>query len=144
MKTISSFQTHDILGLQNICDDIHFMVSTKVGIYWRITWGIVTPGVLIIIFIYFLATLTRITYGSFEYPDHVLGKTKNRNFNLSWHDTRLIDDVMFKTILIKDIHNSWLYCFTNPLELGTRVSRSIVTMRKRNTCPKFKRISETI
>ena len=26
--------------------------------------------------------------------------------------------------LIKDIHNSWLYCFTNPLELGTRVSLS--------------------
>ena len=22
--------------------------------------------------------------------------------------------------VIKDIHNSWLYCFTNPLELGTR------------------------
>ena len=65
---------------------------------------------------------------------------------------------------IKDIHNSWLYCFTNPLELGTRVSLSHrqlnvlihihththvlihirLTMRKRNTCPKFKRISETI
>ena len=26
--------------------------------------------------------------------------------------------------VIKDIHNSWLYCFTNPLELGTRVSLS--------------------
>ena len=25
---------------------------------------------------------------------------------------------------IKDIHNSWLYCFTNPLEFGTRVSLS--------------------
>ena len=32
--------------------------------------------------------------------------------------------------VFKDIHNSWLYCFTNT--------------RKRNTCPKFKRISETI
>lgn len=87
MKVISSFQTHEeihnryISGLQNICDDIHFMVSTKVGIYWRITWGIVTPGVLIIIFVYFLATLTRITYGNFEYPDHVLGKLKICYFN---------------------------------------------------------------
>ena len=27
-------------------------------------------------------------------------------------------------IFIKDIHNSWLYCFTNPPELGTRVSLS--------------------
>ena len=43
--------------------------------------------------------------------------------------------------LIEDIHNSWLYCFSIPLEFGTRVS---LTMRKRNTCPKFKRIGETI
>ena len=26
--------------------------------------------------------------------------------------------------LVEDIHNSWLYSFTNPLELGTRVSLS--------------------
>ena len=26
--------------------------------------------------------------------------------------------------MFEDIHNSWLYCFTNPLELGTRVSLS--------------------
>ena len=32
--------------------------------------------------------------------------------------------VMYKNKVIKDIHNSWLYCFTNPLELGTRVSLS--------------------
>ena len=24
--------------------------------------------------------------------------------------------------VLKDVRNSWLYCFTNPLELGTRVS----------------------
>ena len=24
----------------------------------------------------------------------------------------------------EDIHNSWLYCFTNPLEIGARVSLS--------------------
>ena len=29
-----------------------------------------------------------------------------------------------KHLVIKDIHNSGLYCFTNPLELGTRVSLS--------------------
>jgi len=27
-----------------------------------------------------------------------------------------------KHLLIEDIHNSWLYWFTNPLVLGTRVS----------------------
>ena len=29
-----------------------------------------------------------------------------------------------KHFVIEDTHNSWLYCFTNPLELGTRVSLS--------------------
>ena len=24
-------------------------------------------------------------------------------------------------LLFKDVHNSWLYCFINPFELGTRV-----------------------
>ena len=28
-------------------------------------------------------------------------------------------------VLIKDIHNSWLYCFTNPLKLGTRVNHKL-------------------
>ena len=30
--------------------------------------------------------------------------------------------LLVKHLVIEDIHNSWLYCFTNPLELGTRVS----------------------
>ena len=30
----------------------------------------------------------------------------------------------FNIILIKDIHNSRLYCFTNPLDIGARVSLS--------------------
>ena len=47
---------------------------------------------------------------------------------------RLIDFVLFfirtkqrnvvYTLIFEDIHNSWLYCFTYPLELGTRVSLS--------------------
>ena len=41
----------------------------------------------------------------------------------------------------EDAHNSWLHCFTDPLEIGTRVSLSY---RQRNTCPKFKMMSETI
>ena len=47
--------------------------------------------------------------------------------------------------IVEDIQNSWLYCFTNPLELGIRVSLSHrLSMRKQNLCPTFKRISETI
>ena len=43
---------------------------------------------------------------------------KSGLFHLSHHG------VSIRKYVIKDIHNSWLYCFTNPLELGTRVSPS--------------------
>ena len=46
--------------------------------------------------------------------------------------------LLVKHLEFEDMHNSWLYCFTYPLE------HIRLTMRKRNTCPKFKRISETI
>jgi len=52
-----------------------------------------------------------------------------------------------KHLVIEDMHNSWLCCFTNPLELGAHVSdmwHIQLTMGKRNTCSKFKRICETI
>ena len=70
---------------------------------------------------------------------------------MSYFDNHLFSNssTNFPCIYVKtfaDIHNSWLYCFTDPLELGTRVSllhRQLwLTMRK--TCPKFRRISETI
>ena len=32
--------------------------------------------------------------------------------------------VLSQVINYEDIHNSWLYCFTSPLEIGTRVSLS--------------------
>ena len=48
-------------------------------------------------------------------------KLKNDHFNgLDW-------SLLVKHLAIEDIHNSWLYCFTNPFKLA-----------------KFKRISETI
>ena len=43
------------------------------------------------------------------YPKHFNG--------LDW-------SLLVKHLVIKDIHNSWLYCFTSPLELGIRVSLS--------------------
>ena len=30
-------------------------------------------------------------------------------------------NLLAKHLVIEDIHNSWLYCFTNPLEFGTHV-----------------------
>lgn len=52
---------------------MEFMLKQKVGVYWRITWGVITPISLVIIFIYFLSTLTRLTYGHYEIPEIALG-----------------------------------------------------------------------
>ena len=52
----------------------------------------------------------------------------------------LMVSTLVKHLEFEDILNSWLYCLTNLLELGTRTADDV----KANTCPKFKRISETI
>ena len=59
--------------------------------------------------------------------------------------------LLVKNLDFEDMHNPWLYCFTNPLEIGTRVSLShrqpyVLVERgdPSSSCPKFKRISETI
>ncbi|KAF5304937.1 hypothetical protein FQA39_LY18987 [Lamprigera yunnana] len=60
-------------GCENLCNDIEFMTKNKVGIYWRLTWSIITPIFLIIIFIYFISTITRLSYGSYRISDIALG-----------------------------------------------------------------------
>ncbi|XP_047995017.1 sodium-dependent nutrient amino acid transporter 1-like isoform X2 [Leguminivora glycinivorella] len=43
-----------IYGLENVCLDIEFMLGLKTGIYWRWCWGILTPAMMITVFIYAL------------------------------------------------------------------------------------------
>lgn len=54
------------------------MTKKKVGIYWRLCWGILMPALLIIIFIYFIVNLKPLTYGIYEleYPVGLTGKYK--------------------------------------------------------------------
>lgn len=59
-------------GLENFCNDLEFMLKRKVGVYWRFTWGFITPVLLLVIFIYFVSTYERLTYGNKEYPDIAL------------------------------------------------------------------------
>lgn len=61
-----------IYGLQNFCDDVEFMLGKKVTIYWRICWVFFTPVLMLIIFIYSMATLEPITYSGLDYPDSAL------------------------------------------------------------------------
>lgn len=48
------------------------MLKAKLGIYWKLCWGIITPASLIAILVYFLATIQKLKYGSYDYPDGLL------------------------------------------------------------------------
>lgn len=63
-----------IYGVSRICRDVEFMLGIKTGLYWRICWGIVTPGLMIAIIIYNLATLEPLKYNNYVYPDVLYSK----------------------------------------------------------------------
>jgi len=57
-----------VYGVNNICDDLEFMLGKKMGIYWRICWGFVTPVLMIVILIYSLATMEPEEYNDQPFP----------------------------------------------------------------------------
>ncbi|XP_076183506.1 sodium-dependent nutrient amino acid transporter 1 [Ptiloglossa arizonensis] len=57
-----------LYGIENLVDDVEFMLDRKTTSYWRICWFIVTPLILIIVFLYTVATLTPLTYGGKGFP----------------------------------------------------------------------------
>jgi solute carrier family 6 (neurotransmitter transporter, glycine) member 5/9 len=57
-----------IYGLENFCLDLEFMTKRKVTAFWRIAWTTVTPGLMIIIFIYTMVKLENPRYMDKEYP----------------------------------------------------------------------------
>lgn len=64
-------------GFENFLEDLEFMLDRKASVYWRICWFVITPLILIAIFIYTIATLTPLTYGGRSFPGsaHAAGKT---------------------------------------------------------------------
>lgn len=55
-------------GVDNFCLDIEFMLKKKVGWYWRLCWGIVTPCIMVVILVYFMITQGRFKYEGVEFP----------------------------------------------------------------------------
>lgn len=60
-----------VYGLENFCWDVEFMLKWKVTRFWRFSWGIVTPGLLLVIFIYSMAELELLTFMDKSYPTGV-------------------------------------------------------------------------
>ncbi|XP_054009977.1 sodium-dependent nutrient amino acid transporter 1-like isoform X1 [Hylaeus anthracinus] len=57
-----------LYGIENLLNDVEFMLERKTTSYWRICWFLVTPLILITIFIYTVATLSPLTYGTKGFP----------------------------------------------------------------------------
>ncbi|XP_046382723.1 sodium-dependent nutrient amino acid transporter 1-like [Ischnura elegans] len=64
-----------IYGLENFCQDINFVLNRKLNTYWRLCWGILTPVLLLTIFMYSVFNLKPVTYGGIEMPPiaHTMG-----------------------------------------------------------------------
>ncbi|XP_026753316.2 sodium-dependent nutrient amino acid transporter 1-like [Galleria mellonella] len=52
-----------IYGLENLCIDIEFMLGIKTSFYWRICWAIVTPLMMIAVFMYAMVTSEALVFG---------------------------------------------------------------------------------
>lgn len=62
-----------IYGLENFVDCIEFMSNRKPSLYWRISWAVLTPLLILFILFYTLFNLTSPTYADAPYPTAALG-----------------------------------------------------------------------
>ncbi|EFN81282.1 Uncharacterized sodium-dependent transporter CG3252 [Harpegnathos saltator] len=49
-------------GLANFLNDVEFMLQRRLSIFWRLCWSIVTPAIILIIFIYTITDLEPLKY----------------------------------------------------------------------------------
>lgn len=63
-----------IYGIKRLCRDVEFMLGIKSNWYWRISWGIIAPVLMITIFVYELITMVPIQYNGYIYPDEFYGR----------------------------------------------------------------------
>lgn len=63
-----------IYGVERFCNDIEFMLKRKTGRYFKWCWRVITPFIMISVFIYFVLTWRPIDYGGKEYSSGMHGK----------------------------------------------------------------------
>jgi len=63
--------------VNNICDDLEFMLGKQPGIYWRICWGFITPLLMIVILIYSMVTMEPEEYNNQPFPTSAYGNITN-------------------------------------------------------------------
>lgn len=73
-----------IYGTDRLCKDIEFMLGRKVGLYWRLCWGVFTPLIMTVILIYFYATYEPLTYNNQLFPSWATGKSTKQQLVQHW------------------------------------------------------------
>lgn len=63
-----------IYGVYNYLDDIEFMLNIRLGVYWKLCWGIIIPIFLTLILVYSLFDTLEPTYKGLAFPTIALGK----------------------------------------------------------------------
>lgn len=66
--TVLFKRVHFRLGLENVCVDIEYMLGMKTGPYWRFCWGLITPLMMIVVFMYALVSSEQLKFGDYVYP----------------------------------------------------------------------------
>ncbi|XP_065302318.2 sodium- and chloride-dependent glycine transporter 2-like isoform X2 [Dermacentor albipictus] len=63
-----------IYGYSRFSDDVYFMLNRRLGWYWKVTWTVTSPLVLLIIFIFSMLDQNEpVKYGDYEYPPWAIG-----------------------------------------------------------------------
>lgn len=70
-----------IYGVDRFCADIEFMLKRKTGMYWRICWRVITPFIMISVFLYFLWTWMPIDYQGYQYSSGMHGQNNSLKLN---------------------------------------------------------------
>ncbi|XP_050032229.1 sodium- and chloride-dependent glycine transporter 2-like [Dermacentor andersoni] len=63
-----------IYGYSRFSDDVYFMLNRRLGWYWKVTWTVTSPLVLLVIFIFSMLDQNEpVKYGNYEYPPWAIG-----------------------------------------------------------------------
>ena len=64
-----------IFGVQKFANCVEQMTGFKPNLYWTLTWGVVAPGVMAVIFLFYCFRWEPVKYGTVEYPAwaHTIG-----------------------------------------------------------------------
>jgi len=63
-----------VYGLNNVCEDIEFMLNIKITFYWKFCWAFFIPVGLSTILLYTFVNHEELTYNDVTFPDSYISE----------------------------------------------------------------------